>query len=1067
MESVTRRLSETTLDCGEPDETMETDSKVLERQSIESDQAAVSRLRTRAVSGLGLKVRRWSQLGWSIQSSHPAPLTQSRQSTLLENSSQSSEPALPEPAENPLVQSPGLKRRIATGICYLSETLRSTVAVFHPHEAEESSSKQTDSETHKKHRRGRLTTSTFHSSPAERKYSERPEPETPKKHRRHPSVVSSVRSRICLSNPHAREIEKTSATSPSTPVPATNEQPPQIDVKIPSSFLGEERLSGVPKSALPIPKLLAKDRCGHSEHIKVVRKPATLTPTRRARTTDRVSPDTNSLRKAPGSSRSSSTARITCDLSTLCRQSQEPSNVRPFDDKQFFSLVGLGDSYSDCLSPVLGSPVPNSQGDNLISSPLLEEMGSKLHLTDAEELDLGHPGGKNNMTVLHCPVSDRCGVPDLSSGEEGPCLISSHNYKSGQRRVSFKSSRDDSMLSYAGNLESQTKSTETLLSPSEYGVAADCAMTNIERPSMGSRAAFTQRRADRDERYLATTFNEPDTEPDDNSQSELELDRAVTRHATHTTKSGRENFPNSQTDKIEGHDNVDVLLHTKNEARTFGRTNSMEVSLHTIDHQTSPADISHHTFEAIMKGPDESFWLKELPYAIEAVEKTPGHFLPSPDNRPNEVNNSPYHDINDSIPCAPKYTMISMCLTPNDAAAYNRISVDDERLSIFSSTKSSTNSSLDTAFSEYQSQDKFAANASATQAGGPTSVTDLKEGPRELYHGVPLFGDSPDQGNSPCNDTDEDCTVASRDSSCSVSPPLPKLLIQPRQAYPIPEIDGAELSPSDMDGSSEPSSPLTESEIRLCEQMVAETRAANRGPQLVPSICRDIGYWREVMVSQGMTAGHRPSDKEVERSLNAWWGPSSQTSSNTASTVDRPFLDSAIPMKSKTRFDTSNQNDGSAISRANSPKSSKLQFEMKRFAPPEVKPLAYTGHELDLELTSPGYQGSPPSTKSTTSDNTFRSYCQKKVCFAKDPEYIKSNNRSGISSRSPSPTRSAKWLSNTEKPDMVQKELKAGHEKGVEQLNLSLQDRQAQQEIEAHRMEKPRWRVPGAGLQPL
>ncbi len=673
MASIARRLGRWTAINKEPEETVE-DRRAPIRQSVDSHYSTLS--------------------GLESQSSQSTHLTQSSRS------SGSSRTTLSEP-DNPSKNASRLHHKMSSVFSYFSETIRSTTSIFHPVEAETTPSAPSELESPKKYRRHRSSTSVTSRPSEEQKLPyETTELETPKKHRRYSSVISSCRSRMTPSTPLGRETQKCTLSSPTTPVRTCQEQPPQLDVKIPSSFLTDERSrSTVSMERFPTGPL-SKLFDGHSREATT---PCVGMPLREL---CNLPPDVDG---------GFDTREDFLSLATHAHCARVISGRWEWSTVASTQFVLGNDSHSlpnennaglkashEVLPAMLDNATPGSAGaGSTPSSP--SKVTPELHLAARKELE-------PELTLAHRPVPPvRFDTSDLSSPRNNLSRSVPSQHAHSPSMISQRQSCSDARSSP----EPDINLCDQLLSPEAYEADVSSCGTSPEHPSMGDRAAIAQRRADREKRYLETTLEGPDTESDDNSQSALELSRVPAAHGSNNSQRCSETMQDDPANASDIIWKLDLQPATKNkseivDAVTFGPEVEIPAAKSlTMDSNLIPMGDLHYAVEAIERASGDTIWPTDLPQAVEAIEGTPGYMLPASRHNTFDVETSASSTIEGSVPSAPKYAMMSMCLTPDDFVALKPKQSDDTSFPIMSSTDPSTDVPLELLTSDLLPENEF------------------------------------------------------------------------------------------------------------------------------------------------------------------------------------------------------------------------------------------------------------------------------------------------------------------------------------------------------------------------
>ena len=623
----------------EPEETIEEASRAPIRQSVDSHYSIMS--------------------GVESQSSQSTRLTQSSRSN------RSSETTLSE-LDSLSQNAPKLHHKMSSVFSYLSETIRSTTSIFHPLEAGSTPSAPSELESTKTYRRHRSSTSTISGPFDARKLPHEPtEFETPKKHRRYSSVISSCRSRLTPSTPRARETQKCALSSPTTPVRTSQERPPQLDVKIPNYFLGDERLRSTP-SIVRIPRGPLSELFDG--------------PPREATTSCVGAPLRRPCKLPPD---------VDCSLDTA-------EGFQSMLGNESHGLPNLSNAGMKASHKVLPATPDNATpssigGESTLSS--LSAAAPEFHLAACKELKPEVKCAQDDLTMPHRPVPpDQLDASSPSSPRNIWSRIVPYQHAHSRNMMNQRQSCSDSKPF----LVSETNSCDRLLSPEAYEADVSSCGTSPEHPSMGDRAAIAQRRADREKRYLETTLEGPDTESDDSSQSALELSRVPAAHDSNDSLRCSETMRDDTANASDISCKIDNPSATRNNSElaepviSGPEVNTPAAIALTMDRNLIPRGDLHYAVEAIERASGDAIWPIDISYAVEATERTPGYTAPASTDNDFDVERSAPSTMGDSVRSAPKYAMKSMCLTSDDSVALKPEQSDDKSFPVMSSTDLST-----------------------------------------------------------------------------------------------------------------------------------------------------------------------------------------------------------------------------------------------------------------------------------------------------------------------------------------------------------------------------------------
>ena len=659
MGSIARRLGRWKTTDKELEGTVGERTRVTNRQSVDS--------RCSFLSGL------------ESQSSQSTQLTRSSRSNV------SSRSTISEP-DSPSKSTSGLNHKMSSVFSYFSETIRSTTSIFHPLEAGSAPSEPAELESPKKDKRHRSSISAnFRPSEVQTLPYKTTEFETPKKHRRYSSVISSVRSRTSFSTPRARETQKCALSSPTSSVRTSQEQPPKLDVKIPNSFLSDERSTSTVASGDSPTESLSKV---YSEHPREATATCVRTPLREL------------CNPPPGMdggfetdddflSRANSAYCDRVIAATNSKQSMLGKHRHSLPDESNARIKASHEG----LSAMLDNATPGSARAEPIPSSLLE-LTPEFPLAAREGLEPGFKSARDDLTLAHGPVPLPPDRSDLSPPRNDlPQTVAS------QDAYSLLITRHRQSCSDARFSLEDINLCDRLLSPSPYEADVSSCGTSPEHPSMGDRAAIAQRRADREKRYLETTLEGPDTESDDNSQSALELTRIpAARDSSQRCSETMRNNPANAGDinwpmdpPPATRDNSGVI-----DAVDFGLGGELPAAKSpTLDRSLILRGNLRYAVEAIERAPGDRIDLADLPYAVEAIERTPGYILPAPRENTLEVESPASSSIAHSVPSAPNYTMMPMCVAADDVVALKPKRSDAKGFLAMSSTDLATDARLE------------------------------------------------------------------------------------------------------------------------------------------------------------------------------------------------------------------------------------------------------------------------------------------------------------------------------------------------------------------------------------
>ena len=694
MASIARRLGRWTTIDKEQAETVEEDSRVTNRRSVDSHHSALS--------------------GLESQSSQSTQLTQSSRSN------GSSKTTLSEP-DSPSNNAPRLHHKLSSVFSYFSETIRSTTSIFHPLEAGTTPSAPSELESPKKHRRHRSSISAIcRPSEAQKLLYDTTEFETPKKHRRYSSVISSVRGRMTPSTPRARETQKYALSSSTTPLRASQEQPPQLDVKIPNPFLSDERSrSTVSMERIPTGPL-SKLFDGHPGESTI---PCVGTSLREL---CNLPPDVDGGFDTEEDFLSLPTH---ADCARVISGRLEWSTVaskQPMLGKNSHGLPNESNAGIKASHEVLPAMLDNATSGSAEAGsnpPSIPKVTSESRLAARKELETEVKTALDDLTLPHHPVPPvRFDKSDLSS----PRINLYRSVPSQHAQNPNMRGQTQSCSNARSSLEPEINLCDRLLSPEAYEADVSSCGTSPEHPSMGNRAAIAQRRADREKRYLETTLEGPDTESDDNSQSALELSRVPAVHGSNSSQGCSETMQDDPANASDINWKLDLQPGTRIKSKLVDAvTFRPEVEVPAAKSLTMERSLIqmgdlHYAVEAVERASGDTISPIDLPHAVEAIERTPGYMLPAPRDNTFDIERSASSTIEGSVPSAPKYAMMSMCPTPDASVALEPKQSDKKSCSVISGTDISTDVPLELLTSDLLSENEF--ETGNEEKSGPEKV---------------------------------------------------------------------------------------------------------------------------------------------------------------------------------------------------------------------------------------------------------------------------------------------------------------------------------------------------------
>ena len=659
MGSIARRLGRWKTTDKELERTVGEDTRVLNRQSVDSQCSALS--------------------GLESQSSRSTQFTRSSRSKGSSRSTLSEPDSLSKCA-------PGLHHKMSSVFSYFSETIRSTTSIFHLEQGT-APSERAEFESPKKELRPRSSTlAVSRPSEAQIQQYKTTELETPKKHRRYSSVISSVRSRRSFTSPRGRESQNCAMSTPTRPVRTFQEQPPKLDVKIPNSFLDDERSRSTvaleASSTEPLSELFKKSP-------RKVIAPCVRMPQREL-CHPPLGMDSGFETEDDFPSPSNSGY---CDRVIVA-----PNNEQSMLGNDGHSIPDENNARMKASCEVLPANLDHAtlctgEAESIPSSLL--ELTHESPLTARRGLELGVKSASDDLALAHSPAPHF--PPD--SSDSSPLRNDLPQTVSSQDAYSLLISRHRQSCSDAKYSHEAMDCCDRLLSPGAYDADMSSCGTSPEHPSMGDRVAIAQRRADREKRYLETTLEGPDTESDDNSQSALELTRVTA--ACDNSQRCSDTMRNNSANAKDFNWPLDSPPATRDNS---GVVDAVDVRLRgelpaakspTLDRSLIAKGEFRYAVEAIERAPGDTGCVGDLPYAVEAIERTPGYMLSAPTEDRLEVERPASSSIRRSVPSDPKSTMMPMRVAADSVVTLEPKRSDDEGFLVMSSTNLSADARLE------------------------------------------------------------------------------------------------------------------------------------------------------------------------------------------------------------------------------------------------------------------------------------------------------------------------------------------------------------------------------------
>ena len=443
-------------------------------------------------------------------------------------------------------------------------------------------------------------------------------PEIPKTLIHRPSLMSLVRSRISPFSSRARDLEKGVPESLTTPVPTTDEKPPKLDVEIPSPFLNE---SPSRPAIIGVSRMTARTKLPPPTNFwpSPTRIPADQMPDKNILSDfHAVSLDLKDPYIDKDGSHSRGISFITSALEL--KPSLEPKKRSLGDDKGY---VAEGESNvekadSDVFSPACLKPVAPGSAE-----------------------------AKNTSPCPHCsPI--RFDSSALSALRKSLGRRTSPELPSLPRTTSPKNGLKDPLPSSPEVIESKWCLPSQLLSADSYEAEAESSGTSSEFASMGSRAAWEQRKAERYSRYLEATLG-ADTESDTSTHSSLKLSRSPTRIPIENVETWRDGLEigNATTGEIKVEWKAELPFRTLNNPKDTAKPATSTAGESKVDCKVGhPSPTSKYNSEVV------DAWVTDLDMELPVAKPTT--MGPS---------QSPTSDLRCSVEAIDRQSGIALCLT--------------------------------------------------------------------------------------------------------------------------------------------------------------------------------------------------------------------------------------------------------------------------------------------------------------------------------------------------------------------------------------------------------------------
>ena len=471
-------------------------------------------------------------------------------------------------------------------------------------------------------------------------------------------------------------------SSPTTPVRASKERPPQLDVKIPNYFLRDERSRST----------VSTERISRGPLSELFDEPPR----------EATTPCVRAPLRGP--------CKLPPDVDGGLNTEDSFQSMLGSDRHGLPNMSNAGTKASHEVPPAASdNATPGSTGAKSSQSPLAE-VAPDFHLAACKELKSEVKTPQVELILPYRPVPP---IRFDTSNPSSPRNIMSRTVPSQHANSRNTMSQTQSCSDSNPFLDSKVNLCDRLLSPGAYEADVSSCGTSPEHPSMGDRAAIAQRRADREKRYLETTLEGPDTESDDNSQSVLELRRVPaaldSNESLHCSETMR-NDPVNASDIIWNIDPRSAASNNSELADAVIFRSELETPAAkalTMDRNLIPMGDLHYAVEAIERASIDTVWPIDISYAVEAIERTPGYMAPASRNNDFGVERSASSTMEDRVPSESKNATRSMCFTPDDFVALKPEQSDDKSFPVMSSTDLSTDVPLELLTSDLLSKNEF------------------------------------------------------------------------------------------------------------------------------------------------------------------------------------------------------------------------------------------------------------------------------------------------------------------------------------------------------------------------
>ncbi|KAL2048666.1 hypothetical protein N7G274_000578 [Stereocaulon virgatum] len=948
---------------------------------------------------------------------------------------------------------------------------------------------------------------------------QKPDPETPKAPRRRPSLISSVRSRRNPLSPLTSDLGNGIPKSPKLPVPTFDGKPPKLDVKIPSSSLNENssrpattalfRMMARTNLPPPLIESCTSPRIVPADQSLDKGVPSGL---------HAVLPNLEDPYVDKDGLDCSGDHFITSTLELA--QSTEPKNRSLEDEKGCFVRAGTN---AETTEPNSSSPTRleyitsgYAETESMSPCPYCGRSGFGVSTSSVLKSPLSQPSTSQppylpHPTSLDDDLKDSLSTTSLTIGTKN--LLPPHMdvIESMQNSPSQLLSTDTGEAdAYSSDTSSELPSKRFRAAwdkrkaerHSRYLEAIDGAETDsdtsihssLKLRRLPTRIPIEQLRTWRYKAEAQTAVG-----PKSKVERKSILPFRTSKNAKDSTKPANTTAAESEVGYRDRRPfpMLEIGSGLVDPDATGVDVESPLAELTTMSRDRSPTNVAHSE-------QNSSLPLKHAEKS-EKVVKTDGSSHESPIESNSPVAESPAY----ISPTAPNYTTMMMNLTFEDVLAFQA-----KNSAMNSSGSRSINSDVDSAPKQETFKDHCVSIAPEQKlyqrlpevynGMTPSSVLDPDTPDFAKFRVTPNKGpeteslrkDISDLDSPVSDSTDESCALTTHSPSCSLPIPFPSLHVRSEHAHADPEIchlldshDGTEIpligpnnsgirrsSPDSLEYASEKEKVLVTQKTATATTTATEPYSCESTKcEIQPKLCAG----EDVSIRQCVTSDHVENPPQSRPSVNV-------TAQETACLTASPLsLGSPLsPLSSEpplSRHQSCKEKrglrcDGSPCSRSGSAKSkernlksaSQAKSEIRRFESREVKPTAYTGYELENELTHLFKQGSPTSTKSNSPIRSPRDRGKSAFHFEKEVPIISQAGAYDRPSRSPTPKRPTERMSNAETQNLLQKKL--GNKDGeiedsyIYDLKTEAPKISALVEGEASKVDKPRWRVPGSTI---